>query len=598
MINIKTKEEDFPMKRKTMFTVQGIVSFIAVIVIGILSIFSPVHVAMYPSESTASELVEIAANSGDDSEEMKRWLENLATAMTGKAEDDEADPEEKEEAEAEEDVELLKKILQAEMDEAAEKAELELKVSAYEVASARLSKLQKKTDKSEEESLELEALQKKIPEMEKELDETFKGKKVAESTVLKRKAALREQGAKGFETAVPLLDFLTNVQGSINAVKLMSTYDSLDRLLALQSSSEDTLKSISELQEYLADKENYKGINPSALNVAMFLEELSVDSTGESSSEPNRYRVMYQAIYEEDPVMDSSAMSASAFCPVLCGAILYVVAVVYLLASAVVMLIVALRHIGNPEKLYGSAVRKFDNVGIFIGCLLASTVLCNGFLSVTGIIILVIAVVVFLFNGLSVRTGQWSKEENAWLNITQGTSILSAAGALTVALVLLAGNPLAFWNEGLLCLLQKGIKVSLANELYAWGLGVCGCFGILAYSLMAFANLSRTACIRDRKKGNVKVSGLRGNSGFWFLEGISVMIVLALLVMGMPVNNGAIAALIVSLALIALQVSGKILCRKTAGTLTKERIEELKSAAVFDGKESENSEAEETKLAA
>lgn len=574
------------MKRKTMFTVQGIVSFIAVIVIGILSIFSPVYVVMYPSESTMGELVAIAANSGDDSEEMKLWAEKLAAAMY---------EEEGAKAEEEEEGELQKRIIQAETDEAAEKAELGAKVEAYETALKTEKELEKEASDSEYARLALAALREEISAMEKELDEAFKGKKVAESAVLKRQAALGGQGVEGFETAVPLFDFLTNVQGSVNAIKLILTYDSLNRLLADESPSENTLKSISELQEYLADKQNYKGITPSALNVAMFVSGLSVDATAE---EENRYSVMYQAIYEEEAVLDRSGRLGLSLFPGLCGAIFYVVAVVTLSVIAVVALILALRHIRNPEKLYGGAVKSFGNAGVAVAFLLAATVLCNGFLSATGIIILVVAVAVFLFNGLAVRTGEWSREENAWLNITQGTGILSAAGALTVALVLLAGNPLSFWNEGLLCLLQKGFKVSLANGLYSCGLGLCGCFGILAYSFTALISLSGAACIQSKKKGSVKALRARNNVGFLALEGISIIIVLTLLVMGMPVNNGAIAALIVSFLLIALQVFGKILCRKAAGNLTEEKIEELGSAAVFYEKESANSEAAKTKLTA
>ncbi len=560
------------MKRKTMFMVQGIVCLVAVLVIGVLSVFSPINVTVYPTEEDFIYLGKVVAGC-ENAEELSEWLVETAASSQQPAKEL-----------TEDDKEYLAKVAQAEAAEAAEKAELETKILAYEAA-IELEKTLRFSSSTEKEHAEL---LKTISEMEKELDKAFEGKKVAESVVLKRQAAVDGQFYKGVEISVPLLEALVNIKGFINLDKLITANKDLDKLIASSinglDASEEEKKT--ELTKYLADKKNYEGINTDAVKVSMFLTGIyNKDLEDEKDLfYSNKYRIMYRTIYEENAVLDQTGSNGLIAISGLVGVLVYIISVIWLVINAIISLFKALVCIKNPDKLYTGAIKGFKTTGtlVLIG-ILSATCMGSASLNAIGIIMLVLVFCVYLLNGFAVRTEKRSKEENLWYNITQGAALLCSVAALVAILLLIAGNPYDTYNASLLASLQKGKDIINAQKIASYGIGIFNLFAIFACGLVMAISLRKMACIGGTKKLDIEILG-RLTVLAYIIEGVLIIATLVLMIMGVSLGSAAIVALIMFVVMLGLQIATKILCKKFVTNLRETEIADLQNAAYYDEK--------------
>ncbi len=562
------------MKRKTMFMVQGIVSLVAVIAIGVMSVLSPISVVVYPTTEDFYYLGEVAAEC-EDSEELSKWVTELAISSKQPAKEL-----------TEDDKEYLARILQAEAAEVTEKAELEAKIIAYEVAVELEKSLRNDTRKQKEHAEILET----ISEMEKELDKTFEEKKVAESVVLKRQVAVHGQLTKGVEMSVSILAVLTNIKGFINLDKLITANKRFDELTIKEELDDEQTKEKSELVAFLSDRQNYEGINAKVMNISMFVSGLYNKALEQEEDlySFNKYRVMYQTVYDENVVLDTDGLSGISTLPGLFGLLSYIVFVLCMVINAIIALIKALTCIKKPNKLYEGAIKRFMPTAVFaiIG-LLVATCMGSAYLNVIGIIMLVIVFCVFLLNGFAVRMEKRNKEENIWLNFTQGAALLCSVLALIAALLLVSGNPFDTYNASFLTQLQKGQNIIKAEKLASYCLGVFGLCGILACSYLTAVSLQRMACLSGRKKSEADIFA-KLNIFAYIFEGVLIMGIPVLMIMGISLGNTAIVVLIFQVVMMAIQIVSKVLCKKFATNLSETRITELQSAAYFTENELDN----------
>lgn len=427
-------------------------------------------------------------------------------------------------------------------------------------------------------------LESQIASLKTKLINLLKEKSVAEFVTLRKQA----KETKGFTFSVPLFDFLMNIKGTINAFKI---YDNHQAILRASFSTAQTPPDVTKELAYIANAKNYEGVNASTLNVVMLFVGMNADGKdieqweaeqpdwGAFDAEEQQIEGMYRAVYCEDLIADEGMMGfgMSYAVSLILGIVFYLIGIIVLLVGMVKGLVNALIGIKQRDKACKRIIEGSGTLLTGMIFLLAAMSLPGGSLSGTGIALLVISLVLASFNGVAVRLGKRSKEENAWLNFRQGEGVAVTVGALIVVLLLQSADVFSFWNQGMLFLLKSGIAFEMATTLFAMASTLVMFAVFTSYGFMIGNYSRKVACLPEQKsvKGEVKATPMA--------EAVSVVVFLVLLLIPVALLGIFGDWFIAALVIVPILAVVMIVCAKFMGDLEKKlpvgRVEELKTLA-------------------
>lgn len=554
------------MKRKTIFTFQGIICLIAVLLIAGLSVFSPITITSHPSISSTNILVSIANKSDDKSDEMTAWIENIQNSVLP----------EKELSEEEAD-ELAKKIAEAYENEKELKQKLTVSVTTYTLACNSKKSLENKNNLSILEQQALDKLNEEIPKLEAELDEMFKGVQVAQTVILSTLPP------KGYTVNIPLIDFITNITGSINAVNLYLEYTNYNSTVAefsekmltgsLTASEIETYnKKISEYKDFINNSENYKGVNLSAMNVVAFINTFvsqeSIDSNYVKNNfdDDNKYTLMYQAAYTNECVIDAFSYAIVRFIPLVLCAMLYIIYLISMVVYLLIAVIGTLMRLKDPKKMSEKNVKNFENVLLCEVLLFGIAIIPGAKLSLYGILMLIVSFVAASFNAIMARCEKRNKDQNTYLNIRQISGAIGVVLTFAMVMLITSIKPLSLWNTYLIALLKLGIDIKTTTYILSFGLTLLCYIGFMIFATNAKAYLNQTECIVNtgKKKTSAKVVVM-----LILAEIFTAAVIIASWVVGVPLTLSSVASLLVVILLFTLQIVSSALSKKPNVSILK-----------------------------